>query len=171
MELSLFNATPGTTVAFNGLSLTDARGNEILVNGNFKDGMDRWGFSSDDHLVWRMKNLYLMLLFETGLLGLLSFSALCAGAILGGARAIGRGHAMGSAVIGAVVSFLISGMFDHLFEAPRSETVFLLVCMSGLISWERNDWPRDQDVPPLTATPGWRSRSSMGTPIGEIERY
>jgi hypothetical protein len=171
MELSLFNATPGTTIAFNGLTLTDARGREILANGNFKDGMTRWGFSNDDHLVWRMKNLYLMLIFETGLLGSFSFSVLCVGAALGGARAIRLDDAMGAALIGAIISFLISGLFDNLFEAPRLATVFLLVCAGGLISWElkNHSWVRDPRRPAATAE--WPTTPNIGTPIGEIERY
>jgi hypothetical protein len=170
-ELSLYNATPGTTIAFNGLTLTDARGREILTNGNFRDGMARWGFSNDDHLVWRMKNLYLMLFFETGLLGLFSFSVLCASAILGAGRAIRQGDAMGAALIGAIISFLISGLFDNLFEAPRLATLFLLVCMGGLMAWERSSQSRGveprrpADIPARSVIP------DAGTPAGEVERY
>ncbi len=171
MELSLFNATPGTTIAFNGLSLTDAKGREILANGDFREGMGRWGFSNDDHLVWRMKNLYLMLLFETGLLGSFSFLVLCVGAARGAARSVRLGDAMGAALIGSIISFLISGLFDNLFEAPRLATVFLLVCMGGLISWERKHQARIRDPRMPAAVAEWSPVPTVGTPIGEIERY
>jgi hypothetical protein len=171
IELSLFDATPGATVAFNGLSLTDARGREILANGNFQDGMARWSFTDDDHWAWRMESLYLMLLFETGLVGMCCFAALCAGATLGGIRAIRLGHATGAAVIGAIVSFLISGLFNQPSEAPRLETVFLLVCLAGLIAWERKDHRQDRDIRPLPAAAEWSGKPDVGTPIGEIERY
>jgi hypothetical protein len=169
MEFTLAGA-PGTTIAFSGLSLIDAQGREILLNGNFADGMARWGFSNDDHLVWRMKNLYLMLLFETGFFGLLGFAVLCAGAVAGGTRAIRNKEPMGAAVIGSVGSFLISGLFDHMLEAPRIATVFLLVCMTGLISLARKEQPRDRDKrpEPLVAE---IAPARIGTPIGEIERY
>jgi O-antigen ligase len=136
VEFSLYSPVSGTTIAVRDLSLTDDQGWEVLVNGDFRDGMDRWTFTDDSHLGWRMKNLYLMLLFETGILGLVSFAALSALAIGGGIRALRRGEAAGAAVIGSVVSFLVSGLFDNVIEAPRLTTVFLLVAATGLILWE-----------------------------------
>ena len=136
IEFSLYSPVAGTTIAVRDLSLTDDQGWDVLVNGDFRQGMDRWIFTDDSHLGWRMKNLYLMLLFETGILGLLSFAALCALAIGGGVRALHRGEILGAAVIGSVAAFLISGLFDNVLEAPRLATVILLVAATGLILWE-----------------------------------
>ena len=136
IEFSIYSAAPNTTIAVRDLSLTDQWGREVLTNGDFRHGLDRWIFTDDSHIAWRLFDVYLMLLFETGLLGLLSFAALCCVAIGGGVRALRRGEAMGAAVIGSVTSFLISGLFDNVMEAPRLATVFLLVCSVGLILWE-----------------------------------
>ena len=100
--------------------------------------MDRWILTDDLHVAWRIFNLYLMLLFESGVLGLASFIALSGLTIAGGVRALIRGQVLGAAVIGSVVSFLISGLFDNVMEAPRLATVFLLICATGLVLWERD---------------------------------
>jgi hypothetical protein len=95
------------------------------------------------------------LLFETGILGLLSFAAVSVLAIGGGVLALRRGEVMGAAIAGAVVSFLVSGLFDNVMEAPRLATVFLLVCGAGLILWEWDTGSFEIDsVLPLHATGG-----------------
>jgi hypothetical protein len=137
VEFSVFGSVPGTAIAVRDLSLVDDFGWEVLANRDFRQGMDRWIFTDDRHTAWRMFNLYLMLLFETGLLGLVSFAALSGLAIGGGASALRRGNVMGAAIIGSITSFLVSGVFDNVMEAPRLATVFLLVCAAGLILWEQ----------------------------------
>ena len=194
IEFAVFNATPGTTVAFHGLSLTTARGEELLVNGDFRDGLARWNFTNDDHLVWRMKNLWLMLLFEAGVFGGLAFLTLCAGTVAGGAWAVrggGRKEAarprtrrsgrvvaeepsappepIGAAAIGAMGAFAISGLFDNLLEAPRVAAVFFLVCACGLTLWGRRDRAGGGTLArPLPVGP---VRADGGTPLGEVESY
>ncbi|MSP01409.1 MAG: hypothetical protein EXR07_10240 [Acetobacteraceae bacterium] len=170
IELSLASSIPGTTIAVRDVSLTDDFGWNILANGNFRHGLDRWSFTDDQHTAWRIFNMYLMLLFETGVLGLVSFTAMVGLAAVGGARALLRGHAMGAAVLGSIVSFLISGLFDDVFEAPRLAAVFLLVCATGLILREPGNGgqaPEDgrvMDAIP-SATPG------AGDHAAEIETY
>ncbi len=154
IEFSLFSV-PGATIAVKDLSLIDDWGWQVLSNANFQHGMDRWIFTDDRHVAWRIFNLYLMLLFETGILGLLSFAAVSVLAIGGGVLALRRGEVMGAAIAGAVVSFLVSGLFDNVMEAPRLATVFLLVCGVGLILWEWDTSSfEDGIVLPVSSTGG-----------------
>ena len=136
IEFSLFGGVSGTTISITGLSLTDDLGREILANRDFRHGMDRWIFTDDRHTAWRIFSLYLMLLFETGVLGLAAFVTVAGIAIVGAVKALRRGDAMGAAVIGSIASFLVSGLFDNVMEAPRLATVFLLVCATGIILFE-----------------------------------
>ncbi|HVZ08538.1 hypothetical protein [Rhodopila sp.] len=116
------------------VSVTDAAGNQLLANGDFAQGLDRWLFTDDTHVAWRMLNVYLMLLFETGLLGVAAYLAL-AGAALLQALASARSGIPGAApVVGAVTAFLVSGLFDDVLEAPRLATLFFLVCIAGLLT-------------------------------------
>jgi hypothetical protein len=116
------------------IRLTDAAGHELLANGDFSDGLSRWLFTDDSHVSWRMLNVYLMLFFETGVLGLAAYLALAGFAMTGGLAAARAGVAGAAPVVGAVAAFLISGLFDNVLEAPRIATLFFLVCICGLIA-------------------------------------
>ena len=135
VELALFTPS-GNSLVLRDVHLTDSSGHALLTNGDFTHGMDRWLFTDDDHLSWRIKDQYLMLLFESGVLGLLAFLSVCGLALAGSLRAALRGEAIGGVVAGSVVSFLISGVADDLLEVAKRATLFLLICWSGLLLWE-----------------------------------
>lgn len=132
VALSLFDPLPGTAIDIASVRLTDPSGRDVVANGDFADGTTRWYFTDDDHLVWRIKDQYLMTLFEGGALGLAAFLLLIVAALIGAARAASGGDLMGVAVFAALISFLCSSAFDYLLEAPRLATLFYLVCLIGL---------------------------------------
>jgi hypothetical protein len=132
VEFSFFNPTPGTTIDVGHIRMLDPHDRNILVNGDFSRGTERWYFTDDDHVVWRIKNQYLMSLFECGALGLVALIVLTGTALAGAIRAIRRGEPMGAAVLGSLVAFLLSGLFDNLLEVPRLAALFYIVAFSGL---------------------------------------
>jgi len=132
VELALLNPVPGSTIGIGHIRMLDPQGREILVNGDFSQGTERWYFTDDEHLIWRIKNQYLMSWFEGGALGLACFILLAGTALAGAARAIGRGERMGAVIIGSLVAFLCSSAFDHLLAVPRLAALFYLVAFSGL---------------------------------------
>jgi hypothetical protein len=132
VELSL-SAPPGHAIDIRDISLTDNAEHPLLANGDFTRGLDHWIFTDDSHVAWRMLNQYLMLFFETGLVGLAAFIALAILALTGAARAARGGCAASAPVAGAIAGFLVSGLSDNLLEAPRLATLFFLVCCCGLI--------------------------------------
>jgi hypothetical protein len=135
VELSL-TGPAGHTVEVRDIGLTETTGNPLLVNGDFQRGLDRWIFTDDSHISWRILNQYLMLWFETGAFGLLAFLGLSGVALAGGLRAAWSGVVAGAAVAGSISGFLVSGLFDNDFEAPRLATLFFLICLCGLMQWE-----------------------------------
>jgi hypothetical protein len=62
LSLSLHNGVAGTRVEVTALSLR-AASDELIANGSFADGFDRWLMSSDQHLAWRAKNTPLQIFF------------------------------------------------------------------------------------------------------------
>jgi hypothetical protein len=136
VELSLFGGPAGHQVELRTVRLTDDAGREVVANGDFSHGLDRWTFTDDDHLSWRMKDVYLMLWFQTGVFGIGAFLALSGLAIAGGLRASWLGATTGAAVAGSVASFLVSGLFDDVVEPTRLATLFFLVCLCGLMQRE-----------------------------------
>lgn len=132
VELDLFDPVPGTTIEIGHIRMLDPQDRDILANGDFSRGTERWYFTDDQHLIWRIKNQYLMSLFEGGAVGLVSFVLLVGTALAGAVRAMGRGERMAAAVAASLVAFMCSGLFDYLLEAPRLAALFYIIVFSGL---------------------------------------
>jgi O-antigen ligase len=73
-----------------------------------------------------------MTLFESGVLGLVSFVLLAATALGGAVRAVTRGDRMAAPVAASLLAFLCSGVFDYLLEGPRLAALFYIIAFSGL---------------------------------------
>jgi hypothetical protein len=138
VELSL-SGPIGHTIEVRDISATDDQGHPMLANGDFARGLNQWIFTDDSHVSWRMLNEYLMLFFETGILGVAAYCALAGLAMAGGLRS---GTVAGTCVFGAVSAFMVSGLFDNVLEAPRVAALFFLVCACGLVQWEALDRAR-----------------------------
>jgi hypothetical protein len=132
VELALFDPVPDSTIEIGHIRMFDPRDLNVLSNGDFSHGMDRWYFTDDQHRIWRIHNQYLMSLFEGGFLGLSSFILLAAAAVAGAVRAMAQGDRMAAAVAASLLAFLCSSVFDYLLEAPRLSTLFYLVAFTGL---------------------------------------
>ncbi len=135
VELS-FSGPQGHRIELRDISLIDDKGHPLLINGDFAAGLDRWIFTDDSHVSWRMLNQYLMLFFEGGVIGVIAYLVLAGAAMAGGIRALRNSQLAGAALTGAVAAFMVSGLFDNVLEAPRVATLFFLVCFCGLISYE-----------------------------------
>jgi hypothetical protein len=132
VELSLVDPVPGSTIEIGRIRMLDSQGRDILANGDFSRGTERWYFTDDQHAIWRIENQYLMTFFESGVLGLVSFVLLAATALGGAVRALARGELMAAPVAAALLAFLCSGVFDYLLEGPRLAALFYMIAFSGL---------------------------------------
>jgi len=137
VELAFFDPIPGTTIEIAHIRMFDPQRRDILVNGDFSRGTERWYFTDDQHLIWRIHSQYLMSLFEGGILGLTCFIALAGTALAGAVRAMARGDRMAAAVAAALLAFLCSSVFDCLLEAPRLSALFYIVVFTGLTMMTR----------------------------------
>jgi hypothetical protein len=106
-------------------------GPPVLANTDFEAGMDRWLFNSGDHLKWHTKNLFLHILFETGLVGLLLFSSVLLGALLNLIERISAGDRFALVQLVSLTGFLVLGIFDSLIDDPRISMLFLLLLFLG----------------------------------------
>ncbi|MCG5497524.1 hypothetical protein [Ectothiorhodospira variabilis] len=146
-KLIVRNTSSSHGMILDAVSLQDPSGRELLANGDFSSGLDRWFFTSDDHLAWHIKNMGLQVLFEQGVIGLLLWAALVAlalwGALRQGIDPRPQGWA-GVMVLAALLSFLTVGMFDSLLDAPRMGTLFFLLIFLALLAPE----PPQSSPPP-----------------------
>jgi hypothetical protein len=132
LSFSLHNAAYGTRVEVTRLSLVDA-GAELLSNGSFEHGLDRWFMTSDVHLAWRTLNTAVEIFYEQGALGILAWLALGVATVslVLGSRAF---PAATAACAAATIGFVAIGCFDSLLDSPRMILLFALVWAVGLFS-------------------------------------
>jgi hypothetical protein len=133
VELSLLDPVPGSTIEIGHIRMLDPQGRDILANGDFSRGTERWYFTDDQHAIWRIENQYLMSFFEGGVLGLASLMLLAGTALAGAVRAMGRGNRMAAPVAASLLAFLCSGVFDDLLEGPRLAALFYIIAFCGLM--------------------------------------
>jgi O-antigen ligase len=119
VQFSLYNPVPGTVVEVDQVRLLDARGQDLLRNGDFAQGGDFWFFKSGDHLFWHAKNLWVHLLFEQGWLGVVSFTLILILALVRLGRAMARGALQSTVLLASIGAWIMVGGVDSLVDAPR----------------------------------------------------
>ena len=128
ISLSLRNGTFGSRVDVTQLSLVDRQA-DLISNGSFEHGLDRWFAASDMHLAWKVKSTPLQIAFEQGALGVLAWLVLGVAAIAVVLRpSVSPGST--AAFAAAMIGFAVVGCFDTLFDSPR---VILLIALIGAI--------------------------------------
>jgi hypothetical protein len=133
-KLSLFSEAEGSRVDIDDVSLRDGQGRELLRNGDFSAGMDRWFFSSDNHLPWHLENTWVQLAFEQGLAGLATFAGLVACAALALWRRLRAGDPYAPALAAALAAFVTLSLLDSLFDFPRIGLVVFLLLLQAVFN-------------------------------------
>lgn len=112
--------------------LGGASGN-VVANGDFAQGGDRWIMISDfEHLGWHIKNLYLQLFFETGLLGAMAFLLCVVAGFTLATREGCRDQPIAAGFAGALLGFCVVGAVGSLLDNPRPAFLFFLVLFWSL---------------------------------------
>ena len=147
VTLSLENFSSGSVAEIKSISLRDAAGHDVISNGEFSQGADRWFFSTFDHLGWHIKNLWVALLFDQGWLGLLAFVLLSGYALARIARHFLRSSDMVSlSALAGLVGILTVGAVDSLFDAPRLTLLIFLTLLVGCLHGEFTTVPAGKRV-------------------------
>ncbi|WP_296443788.1 hypothetical protein [Rhodoferax sp. UBA5149] len=123
LSLSVVNA--GGVADFDNVRLIGPRRESLLENGDFSKGLVHWFPAAQAYfLPWHMDNLFLEVLFERGVAGLLLFAALMAYAlwhlVFGRARAL----ALSPYLAASLCAALLVGLVSSLMDVPR--VAFLL---------------------------------------------
>jgi VanZ family protein len=134
IKLSMFNGHAGTLVDVDNVALRDLLGNDLVRNGDFSGGMQRWFFSTDSHLPWHVKNLYLHILFEQGGLGLVGFMMLVIYVMVRRLRRALENEPASLALFASLTAFLVVGLVDSLIDETRMGFLFYLLLIAGLMA-------------------------------------
>lgn len=126
-------ASSGLSIDIRDVSLIGPDGSNLLVNGQFANGMARWiPISERLHLPWHMKNLALNVLFDQGLLGLVAFVLLLGVALWRLAFGVARYQPLAPFLAASLSGFVVVGAFDSLLDVPRVAFLFYLLLLVSL---------------------------------------
>lgn len=170
LTLSVLNA--GGSAEFDNVALETADGDQLLENGDFSASLARWLPAAQYHfLPWHIDNLYLELLIERGIVGLLAFVGLV-GAVLW--RLLRQPHRRDDAapfVVASLCGVLCVGVVSSVLDVPR---VAFLMWLIVLFAVQPNACPgryqscslrrRTPHTPP-NASAARASEPGSGTPV------
>ena len=144
MRLVIVNAAPQIVIdvddvalsrgALEALPLGDMHVPEnLLRNGDFAKAPDYWFYSVNDFWPWHVENTWLLVLLETGWIGLICFLSVLVFRLL---RLLGRSsrNSPHSAIwLAAMGGFLVVATVNSQFEFPRITLMFFLVMLCALM--------------------------------------
>jgi hypothetical protein len=132
VQLALYaGSNTETIIEVDNISLQDASGHNLIANGDFSAGMDRWFFSTEKHNPWHIFNLWVQVLFDIGWLGLASFVLLVLLVYYRLLKAL-RHDVYASILLASLTGFLIIGYVDSPFDAPRLAFLFSMLVVFAI---------------------------------------
>ena len=131
--LALFVREDGAVMDIDSIRLVDEAGRDVIANGDFSRGTDRWFFSDDNHLIWRIHNQFLMTLFEQGWFGLVSLLSALTVALSRLLRRLPVGDQRSAILLASLVGFLSLWITESPLEAPRLGFAFYLLLFVSLL--------------------------------------
>ena len=106
----------------------------MLSNGDFSHDMAQWFFTSDrHHMPWHIKSMFMHVFFDQGVVGLLLWLALSAGALWRVSCGNARHHTLSPAIAGSLLGFAVVGLFDSLLDVPRLAALYYLLVLVALV--------------------------------------
>lgn len=127
VKLSIYNSNGHDSVDVDNMRLQATDDDNLLVNGDFSQGLDRWFFTVDNDKPWHIWSMPIQVLFDQGWLGVLALSLLAAIGLWRAGRNAWRGDTMAGAMLASSVGFLVIGTLDSLVDSPRLIFLFLLL--------------------------------------------
>lgn len=127
------SGAPSTSIDVTDLSLRDAQGHELLRNGDFAQGSDRWFFSEDGHWQWHTANLAVNILFDQGWFGLIAVALFLLVTLARLVGQIGRDDPLSAIYLASLIGFVVTGITVSTFDQPRLTLAFYLLSFGVLV--------------------------------------
>jgi O-antigen ligase len=132
-KLSLYSTTGGEGIDIDNIQLVAVDGVDLVRNGDFAQANAHWFFSTDNHLPWHVKDLWVAIYFEQGLLGVAAFLLFSGFVLLRLTRIVLGGDLMATGFLAGLAGFLAVGLFDSMFDVPRLSFLFYMLCFAALL--------------------------------------
>jgi hypothetical protein len=117
---------------FRSIGLQSTNGQELLSNGNFAQNLAHWFPAARFYfLPWHIDNLFLEVLVERGLLGLVLWVALVGTALWQLVLGVARRQPLAPYLAASLCGVLLVGLVSSVMDVPRvAFLLFLLVCFA-----------------------------------------
>ncbi|MHB1247926.1 MAG: hypothetical protein ACYCZL_00705 [Polaromonas sp.] len=130
-SLSVGNA--GGVADFDNIRLIGPHRDELLENGEFSRGLARWFPAAQSYFVpWHMDSLFLEVLVERGLAGLLLLAALMTYALWHLVAGRARSLPLSPYLAAALCAALLVGLVSSFMDAPRVAFLFYLLTLYAI---------------------------------------
>ena len=134
LAFSVAMETRGGTAELDQFRLFGSDGRNLLANGDFSNGMAHWFSSSDrNHLPWHIKNMFMHVLFDQGIVGLSFWLLMVGSAMIRLTIGKSRHHLLAPPLAASLTGFAVVGMFDSLLDVPRVATLFYFLTLTSLV--------------------------------------
>ncbi|NOU12350.1 MAG: VanZ family protein [Methylococcaceae bacterium] len=133
IQLTIYNGSLGKLIEVDNISLVDSASANLLVNGDFAQGSDRWFFATEKHNPWHIFNFWVHLLFDLGWLGVCSFLVLLVIVAYHCCRKLMKQDLFAAIFLSSFSGFFVVGFVDSAFDAPRLTLLFFLLVYFALI--------------------------------------
>ena len=131
--LSVSVLTPGTKIELARLYLSNGT-NNILRNARFQNGVAGWFPVARFYFMpWHIDNLYLEILIETGLTGLLGFALVVSAIMKQVIQSCIGGNAFAPYLLSSLAGLMILGLVVSVLDMPR---VAILCGLMLLVAWK-----------------------------------
>ena len=132
-SLSVGNA--GGVADFDNILLTGPQHEKLLENGGFSSGLAHWFPAAQSYFVpWHLDNLFLEILVERGLAGLLLMVALMTYALWATVIARARSLPMSPYLAASLCAALLVGLVSSFMDVPRVAFLYLLLTLYSIQS-------------------------------------
>lgn len=147
MMLTLAASDVGQSIDLRGLRLLDAGGTDLLRNGGLHQGSDHWLLTGRFHYPpWHLDSLYVELLVERGIAGLIGCLGCLLFALARAWRAGAGTRAFDRPLAAALVSVLALGVVSSVFDAARGALLLGLLVLATARAG--GDKPQGQSISP-----------------------
>lgn len=114
------------------IELIDGFGRNVISNGSFGKGLDRWFFSTENHMPWHIKNLWVHIFFDQGALGLMLFCCLVVVAFVNLKSRIMKADYFAYVLMSSMSGFFVVSIVASPFDAPRLTVLFFIILFLSL---------------------------------------
>lgn len=126
VKLSLHNKSSAYALDVDDVSLKTRDGRELVVNGDFGEGIAQWLLVSDQKEPWHIDQQAVEMYFAQGVLGLAAFALLLAGAGTNLWPVLLKGDLEAALLAGSLIAFLTVGLFGSTMDTARLSMLFYL---------------------------------------------